>query len=104
MNNVLLGVLKEELVRNQNKQEAFNIEINKNKIGSLIVSKIHGGEYLYNKYRKNNKIICEYIGKLNSDASKKAFENRLRYLRLKSDLKDLKNEEKELRRLLKKYE
>ena len=103
MNNVLLGVLKEELERNLQKQRVFLNEFAKYPKGSLCVINIHGDEYVYRKYREGNKIISKYIGQVNSDSAKEAYKNREEYLKLKQDLKELKEEEIKLRKAIKIY-
>ena len=104
MNIVLKGVLKEELERNLQKQRVFSNELSKYPKGSLVVVKIHGDEYLYRKQRVKDKIVSEYIGRKESDAAKKAYDDRVKYLSLKKDLKDLKDEEIHLRKVIKIYD
>ncbi len=103
MESVLKGVLQEELERNLQKQSVFSHELSKYKKGSLCVIIIHGDKYLYRKYRLKNKIISEYIGPLDSEQSKEAYKNREQYIKIKQDIKDLKQEEKNLRRAIKIY-
>ena len=103
MDSVLKSVLIEELERNMKKQGVFLNELSKYSKGSLSVVLVHGDKYLYRKYRDKNKIISEYIGQLDSDAANQAYLNRAKYLKLKHDLKDLKEEEKKLRRTIKIY-
>ena len=98
MNSVLKGVLKEELERNLQKQRVFNDEIKKYPKGSLVVVKIHGDSYLYRKYRDGNKVISIYVAPAECDEAKKAYELRDKYLKLRKDIKDLKEEEKTLRK------
>ena len=103
MDSVFKSVLEEELERNLKKQVIFRNEFLKYKKGSLVISIIHGNKYLYRKYRSNNKIISEYIGLVDSDAAKEAYKNRNKYLQLKQDLKELKDEEIRLRKAIKIY-
>ena len=103
MNNVLLGVLEEELERNLQKQRVFSNEFNKYPKGSLIVVKVHGDQYLYRKYREGDKIVSKYIGLVDSESAKEAYIAREKYLKLKQDIKDLKKEEIELRKVIIKY-
>lgn len=104
MNIILKGVLQEELERNLQKQRVFFNELKQYPKGSLVVVKIHGDEYIYRKKRIKDKIVSEYIGPKNSEISKKAYEDRVKYLSLKKDLKDLKDEEKHLRKVIKIYD
>ena len=103
MDSVLKGVLEDELERNLQKQRVFSNELNKYPKGSLIVVKIHGDKYLYRKYREGKKVISFYIGPAKSDSSIKAFADRERYLQLKQDIRDLKEEEKKLRKAVEIY-
>ena len=103
MDSVLKGVLEEELERNLEKQRVFSNELAKYSKGSLVVVKVHGDRYLYRKYRDGVKIISVYIGPINSDDAKKAYEDRNKYIKLKQDIKDLKQEEKKLRKAVEIY-
>ena len=103
MNGVLLGVLKEELERNLQKQRIFINEFAKYPNGSLCVVRIHGDKYIYRKYRDGKKIISKYIGVANSESANEAYKEREKYLKLKQDIKELKKEEIELRNVLEKY-
>lgn len=103
MDSVLKGVLKEELERNLQKQRVFSNELKKYPKGSLVIVHVHGDKYLYRKYRDGNKIVSIYIGPLDSEVAKKAYDDRDKYLRLKQDSKDLKEEEIRLRKAIKIY-
>ena len=103
MNSVLKGVLEEELERNLQKQRVFSNEFNKYPKGSLVIVKIHGDQYLYRKYRNGDKVVSIYVGPINSDDASKAYKDREKHIKLKQDIKDLKEEEKRLRRAIKIY-
>ena len=98
MDSVLKGVLEEELERNLQKQRVFSNELAKYPKGSLVVIRVHGDRYLYRKYRDGKKIISVYIGPINSVEAKKAYEDRNKYIKLRQDIKDLKEEEKRIRK------
>ena len=100
MDSVLKGVLEEELERNLQKQKVFSNELAKYPKGSLIVVKVHGDRYLYRKYRDGEKIVSVYVAPSNSDEAKKVYEARDKYIKLKQDIKDLKEEEKKLRKAI----
>lgn len=100
MKSVINGVLKEELERNLQKQRVFFDEYNKHPKGSLVIVEIHNDQYLYRKYREGKKIISIYIGPIESENASKAYKDREKYLKLKQDLKDLKEEEKKLRKAI----
>ena len=101
MESVLKGVLEEELERNLRKQAVFQNELSKYPKGSLCIVDIHSDKYVYRKYRDKNKVISKYIGSIESEDAKKAFEDRVKYIRYKQDLKDLKEEEKRIKKMIK---
>lgn len=103
MDSVLKGVLVEELERNLQKQRVFSNELAKYPKGSLVVAKVHGDRYLYRKYRDGERIISVYVGHIDSDEANKAYADRDKYIKLKQDIKDLKEEEKKLRKAVKIY-
>lgn len=103
MDSVLKGVLEEELERNLQKQRVFSNELAKYPKGSLVVVKVHGDRYLYRKYRDGERIISVYVGPIDSDEANKAYADRDKYIKLKQDIKDLKEEEKKLRKAVKIY-
>lgn len=103
MESVLKGVLKEELERNLQKQRVFSNEQSKYPKGSLVIVKIHGDRYLYRKYRDGKKVVSSYVAPIDSFEAEKAYEDRDKYIKLKNDIKDLKEEEKKLRKAVKIY-
>ena len=100
MDSVLKGVLEEELERNLQKQRVFSNELAKYPKGSLVIVKVHGDKYLYRKYRDGHKIVSIYVAPINSDEARKAYEDRDKYIKLKQDIKDLKEEENKLRKAI----
>ena len=103
MDSVLKGVLEEELERNLQKQRVFSNELAKYPKGSLVVVKVHGDQYLYRKFRDGDKIVSIYVGPAKSNEAKKAYEDRDKYIKLRQDIKDLKEEEKKLRKAVEIY-
>ena len=103
MDSVLKGVLEEELERNLQKQRVFSNELVKYPKGSLVVVKVHGDRYLYRKYRDGDKIVSTYVAPADSNEAKKAYDDRNKYIKLKRDIKELKDEEKKLRKTIKIY-
>ena len=103
MESVLKGVLEEELERNLQKQRVFSNELAKYPKGSLVIVKVHGDRYLYRKYRDGKKIISIYIAPASSAEAKKAYEDRNKYIKLMQDIKDLKEEEKKIRKAVEIY-
>lgn len=104
MDSVLKSVLQEELERNLQKQIVFTNELFKYPKGSLVIVNVHNDRYVYRKYRLKDKVVSEYIGPVDSDAAKTAYEEREKYLKYKKDLKDLKKEEINLRKAIKVYD
>jgi len=56
-------MLQEEKQRNLEMQEAYRQEIMSLPKGSIVVKNISGNDYYYLKYRQNNKIKTDYLGK-----------------------------------------
>ena len=104
MDSVLKGVLEEELERNLQKQRVFSNELAKYPKGSLVVVKVHGDQYLYRKYRDDNKIVSIYVGPVKREEAKKAYADRDKYIKLKQGIRDLKEEEKKLRKAIEIYD
>ena len=103
MDSVLKGVLEEELERNLQKQRVFSNELAKYPKGSLVAVKVHGDKYLYRKYRDGDRVVSIYVAPVKSEEAKKAYEDRDKYIKLKQDIKDLKEEEKKLRKAVEIY-
>ena len=102
--SIFLDVMKEELERNLYKQESFKMQLEKIPKGYLSECNIDGKIYIYRKKRVGNNIVSEYIGLPGDPKVVEAENNRKLYLDLKSSLRNLKNEEKRLRRAIKEYE
>ena len=103
MNIILKGVLEEELERGKRKLRAYSETLSKCQKGSLVVNEIHGDKYIYRKQRIKNRIVSEYIGPLESDAAKKAYEDRKEYLHFRDAVRIMKREVKSLAKLVKSY-
>ena len=102
--SIFLDVMKEELDRNLYKQDSFKRQIINLPKGYLSKCVINGKVYVYRKERKGNKIISEYIGVPGDNKVIEAENNRSLYIEIKSALKNLKGEEKRLRKAIKDYE
>ena len=102
--SIFLDVMKEELERNLLKQKAFFEELESLPKGYLSICIIGGKKYVYRKRRDKSKILSEYIGVPGDENCKKAEEDRKQYLLLERSLKELKSEEKRLRKAIEKYE
>lgn len=100
---IFQGVMEEELVRNLRKQDAFKAELAKHPKGYLSVCHIDGCDYIYRKFRDGNKVISVYVGPLGSEEAEIAQKEREAYLLAKRSLKELKEEEKRLKKAIKDY-
>jgi len=103
MESILKGVLEEELERNLQKQRVFSNEFSKFPKGSLVIVNIHGDQYVYRKYRDGIKVRSIYIGPIGSEDALNAYKEREKYIKLKQDIKDLKDEEIRLRKAIRIY-
>lgn len=101
--SIFQGVMEEELERNLRKQNAFKIELAKHARGYLSICHIDGCDYIYRKHRDGKRIVSDYIGPAGSKAAFDAQEERKAYLLARRSLKDLKEEEKRLRKAIKDY-
>lgn len=101
---IFLDVMKEELERNLDKQDAFINQYNSLPKGYFSICKIDGKSYFYRKRREGKKIVSEYIGVPDDDNVKKAIEERDELLKLKKSIRLLKDEEVKLRKAIKDYE
>jgi len=63
MQTVVYGMLQEEKQRNLAMQEAYRQEIMSLPKGVIVVKSISGNDYYYLKYRQDNKIKTDYLGK-----------------------------------------
>ena len=101
--SIFQGVMQEELDRNLRKQEAFHRELASLPKGYLCLCVIDGIPYLYRKHREGKRIVSEYIGKPDDPKSLEAKRHREAYLLAKNSLKELRIEEKRLRKAIKDY-
>lgn len=82
-------------------QNAYINEINNLPKGIIEIVDRNGNRYCYLKFRDGNRVIRKYLGKFENtdiDSLKKSIEKRKHYSNV---LKDLKTEEKEIKRALK---
>jgi len=63
MQTIVYGMLQEEKQRNLETQETYRHEIMSLPKGSVVVKKISGNDYYYLKYRQDNKIKTDYLGR-----------------------------------------
>lgn len=92
--SIVLGVLQDELERNQRMQSRYQKEIDQLPKGALFKRSIKGHQYLYLNYRDKKKVVSKYLGKLDAieveDIQKRVSE-RKRYEDLLKKLRDEEN-------------
>jgi hypothetical protein len=102
--SILASVLKEELIRNQEKQKYFLKELNDNYKPYISKKKIKGKVYLYFQVRKGKKIQSRYIGRYSYEKLQEAIQAISEKNRLYQDYKFLKKEEKILKKAIDSYD
>jgi len=102
--SILASVLKEELIRNQEKQKYFLKELNDNNKPYISKKKIKGKVYLYFQVRKGKKIQSRYIGRYSYEKLQEAIQAISETNRLYQDYKFLKKEEKILKKAIDSYD
>jgi hypothetical protein len=102
--SILSSVLKEELIRNQEKQKYFLKELNNNNKPYISKKKIKGKVYLYFQFRKGKKIQSRYIGRYSYEKLQEAIQAISETNRLYQDYKFLKKEEKILKKAIDSYD
>ena len=63
MPSVIFGMLQEEKQRNLEMQEAYRREIESLRKGSIMIKRVSTHTYYYLRYREENKVRNDYIGK-----------------------------------------
>ena len=90
--SVIHGILEDELERNIRMQKRYLDEISKLPKGSIMLRQIGNKKYYYLKYRIDEKVITEYLGKYDeydvSDIAEKISKRKY----LENTVKNLKNE------------
>ncbi len=99
--SIVMDVMKDELKRNLEMQDAYNKEIASLPKGKIIIKKIRNREYLYLLYRANGKVKTDYIGSKEKIATETIQEEIDRRKYYQGTLKQLVREEKEIRKVLK---
>lgn len=102
--SILASVLKEELIRNQEKQKYFLKELNDNNKPYISKKKIKGKVYLYFQVRKGKKLQSRYIGRYSYEKLQEAIQEISEKNRLYQDYKFLKKEEKILKKAIDSYD
>jgi hypothetical protein len=102
--SILASVLKEELVRNQEKQKYFLKELNEHHKPYISKKKIKGKIYLYFQVRKGKKIQSKYIGRYSFEKLQEAIKSIEERNQLYQDYQFLKKEERILKKAIHDYE
>jgi len=97
---VIRGVLEEELERNDRMKKRYLEEMDKLPKGSIVTRKLGKQEYYYLTYRENRKVIAKYIGKKDVTDIIQLQSNINKRKHLQDVIKNLKQEEKEIRKVL----
>jgi hypothetical protein len=102
--SILASVLKEELLRNQEKQRVFLKELNNQKKAYISKKKIKGKIYLYFQVRNGKKIQSKYIGRYSFEKLQEAIQSIEDRNRLFQEFQFLKKEERILKVAIQSYE
>ena len=102
--SILASVLKEELLRNQEKQRVFLKELKDQKKSYISKKKIKGNIYLYFQVRNGMKIQSKYIGRYSFEKLKEAIKSIEYKNKLFQDYQFLKKEERILKVAIQSYE
>ena len=93
--------LKNELYKNVRKQIELQNNILDLPKGNLIIKRRYYEDYYYLSYRENKKVKTDYLGKLSEKEIAKIQEGTLKRKELKNELKKYKEEEANLRKIIK---
>lgn len=102
--SILASVLKDELLRNQEKQRVFLKELNNQKKAYISKKKIKGRIYLYFQVRNGKKIQSKYIGRYSFEKLQEAIQSIEDRNRLFQEFQFLKKEERILKVAIQSYE
>ena len=102
--SILALVLKEELLRNQEKQKFFLKELNDKSKPYISKKKIKGKVYLYFQVRNGKKIESKYIGRYSYEKLQDAVKSIEERNKLYQDFQFLKKEERILKVAIRSYE
>ena len=98
--SVYVSSLKDDLDRVRRNMEAYQRRILEYPQGSLMVRTIKGHDYIYLKYRKNGKVVQEYVSTFDQDKYNQLDAQISQRKHLQKELKDLAEEEKEMKKAL----
>lgn len=99
--NILDNVLYDEILKTKAKIDSMEENLAKMPKGCIYIRKSNGSMYVYRKWRDDNKIRAEYLGKLNSSKTLSKIKKVNEYKILKTQIKKEKERLKELRKAYK---
>lgn len=95
--------LIKEINKNLDKQEKLRQKMSSLKHGKLVIRQRNGSGYYYLEYRKGNKVINEYVGKVNTGEIEKLLKEEKEYYETKFEISELQLREDEIKKTLRKY-
>lgn len=102
--NILDNVLYEEILKKEAKIKAYKLSLQELPKGCLFVRKTNSGNYVYRKWREENKVLTEYLGKLDSSKTvlriKEMNEYKLLKIKLDKEVKEVKELKKAYKLIL----
>lgn len=93
--------LIKELYDNVKRQIELSNEVQDYRKGSVIIKRRYNVDYYYLSYRKDSKVVTDYLGKISKQEVNKIKQEIQQGLRIKKQIKDLECKEKELRKIIK---
>lgn len=101
--SILEGVLAEELERIQRNIASYESLLNQLPKGYLSIQLFGGKQYAYRKKRQGKRILSEYLGPVGSPEYAKAQSDYQERKRVEANLREMRQEEKKLRKALRHY-
>ncbi len=98
---VIRSVLEEELERNNRMKKRYEDELQELPKGSIQLREIGKQEYYYLKFREENEVVSKYLGNKNNTIIDTLEEQIKKRKYLEGVIRDLNQEEKEIRKALK---
>ena len=98
--SIYASSLKEDLDRVRRNIETYRRRIMEFPAGSLMIRSIKGHDYIYLKYRKDGKVVQEYVSAFDQERYDRLQADIAQRKQLQLELKNLLTEEKEMRKAL----
>ena len=96
--NILDNVLYEEIMKKEAELRLLKETLSSLPKGCIFVKKTPSGSYLYRKWREDDKVLSEYLGKLDSNKTLERIKELNEYKILETKIKKETNELKELKK------